>query len=572
MIRKNLRWMAALVLATNLAVFTPTGLRADQKNSKPAPDPQTTTPIKHVVVIYQENISFDHYFGTYPHAENNPGEIPFHAKGDTPRVNNLESAGLLTNNNNADGTGTLVNPFRIPPTVPVTCDNDHDYNDEQFAFHSGLMDRWLTPLTSLGESGSVSCADPVLGPNTAMGYYDGNTVQAMWNYAQHFAMSDNSFSTTFGPSSPGAINLISGNTFAATLFPTKANGKPASAGDQVAGVAANPSVTVGALIGDARPHLDDCVQTTAGLAGANQVTMSGKNVGDLLNTKGITWGWFHGGFAPTGTTTPGNLAICGQHHSGLAGDDALTQSSDGDYIPHHEPFQYYASTVNPHHTRPSDAGLIGTSSDGANHQYDITDFMTALDEGRLPTVSFLKAPAFEDGHPGYSDPIDEQFFVVNIVNQIMQSKFWKDTAIIIAYDDSDGWYDHQMSPIVNQSDSTGDDQLITSGISTGNCGTPQPVGASSTIQNGRCGYGPRQPLLVISPFAKQNYVDHRVTDQSSILRFIEDNFSLGRIGNGSTDAIAGRLNGMFDFDDSQRAQALILDPTTGVVIQHGGNH
>jgi phospholipase C len=83
------------------------------------------------------------------------------------------------------------------------------------------------------------------------------------------------------------------------------------------------------LISDDRPHLDDCVYTSPGLANANQVTMSGKNMGDLLNAKGITWGWFRSG--PSGLrTTP----------HGLAGDDAVTQSSNGDYIPHHEPFQY----------------------------------------------------------------------------------------------------------------------------------------------------------------------------------------------------------------------------------------
>src|SRR4030081_1244964 len=94
----------------------------------------TKTPIKHVVVIFQENVSFDHYFGTYPHAANLAGEVPFVAKDDTPRANTLEAAGLLTNNPN------IVNPFRIPPTVPVTCDEDHNYNDEQAAFHGGLMD------------------------------------------------------------------------------------------------------------------------------------------------------------------------------------------------------------------------------------------------------------------------------------------------------------------------------------------------------------------------------------------------------------------------------------------------
>jgi phospholipase C len=122
-----------------------------------------------------------------------------------------------------------------------------------------------------------------------------------------------------------------------------------------------------------------------------------------------------------------------------------------------------------------------------------------------------------------------------------------------------------MGPIVNQSSVT-DDQLL----GAGNCGTPKPVDANGTIQNGRCGYGPRLPLLVISPFARQNYVDHRVTDQSSVLRFIEDNWNLGRIGNGSTDAIAGTLNGMFDFDTDQHGRRLILDPATGQVLDAGG--
>jgi phospholipase C len=375
-------------------------------------------------------------------------------------------------------------------------------------------------------------------------------------------MSDNFFGTTFGPSTPGALNLIAGNTFPATLAPLRANGSKSNPAGQIAGGLADSTVTVAAVVGDPRPHLDECVQTTKGLAGSNQITLSGKNVGDLLNAKGITWGWFQGGFAPTGVDAHG-LAVCGQHHSGLAGDDAMTQSSNGDYIPHHEPFQYYPQTVNPHHVRPSNPLLIGTSSDGANHQYDLSDFFTALNEGRLPAVTYLKAGAYQDGHAGYSDPIDEQIFVVGTINAIMQSPDWRETAIFITYDDSDGWYDHQMGPIVNQSNVPLDDQLLGSG----NCGSPKASDVSGGTQNGRCGYGPRFPLLVISPWAKQNYVDHRTADLSSTLRFIEDNWNLGRIGNGSVDAIAGTLNGLFDFDgDGPHTHQLILDPTTGTVV------
>jgi phospholipase C len=111
-----------------------------------------------------------------------------------------------------------------------------------------------------------------------------------------------------------------------------------------------------------------------------------------------------------------------------------------------------------------------------------------------------------------------------------------------------------IGPIVNQSDSP-DDALT----DTGACGT-----AKAGAYLDRCGYGPRQPLLVISPFARQNFVDHGVTDQSSVLLFIEDNWDLGRIGDRSTDAIAGSLGPMFDFSkDNGGGRRLFLDPATG---------
>jgi len=525
---------AMAVVAATAMTFLPVNpaFANDRENSS------TKTPIKHVVVIFQENVSFDHYFGTYPHAFNLPGETPFQAREDTPEANALLSSGLLTNNPNK------VNPFRIPPSVPVTCDEDHNYNDEQAAADGGLMDKFVEKL---------SCNDAKLGPASTMGYYDGNTVTAMWNYAQHFAMSDNSWGTTFGPSTPGALNLIAGNTFPGTLAPLRPNGKPATASGNIAGAA-----TTGAVIGDPRPLLDDCVASNPKFQNVNQITMSGKNVGDLLNTKGVTWGWFQGGFAPTGVGAQGR-AVCGQHHAGLAGDDAVVNAED--YIPHHEPFMYYPQTTNQHHVRPSDPSLIGTSTDGANHQYDLTDFFTALSQNRLPAISYLKASAYQDGHAGYSDPIDEQIFVVNTINALMRSPEWNETAVIIAWDDSDGWYDHQMGTIVTQSN-VSDDQLL----GPGNCGSPKANDVSAGTQNGRCGFGPRLPLLVVSPWTKQNFINHMITDQSSILRFIEDNWDLGRIGSGSTDAIASTLNNMFAFSGGPKAGKLILDPATGTVV------
>ena len=133
---------------------------------------------------------------------------------------------------------------------------------------------------------------------------------------------------------------------------------------------------------------------------------------------------------------------------------------------------------------------------------------------------------------------------------------------MIAYDDSDGFYDHVYSGVHNPSNTSaaatppGPQDFLTG---TGLCGTGTPLAG----QNGRCGYGPRLPLLVVSPWAKQGFVDHTLTDQSSITKFVEDNWSVPQIA-GSTDAIAGSLNSMFDFGGRHPDNgALFIDPATG---------
>ncbi len=306
------------------------------------------------------------------------------------------------------------------------------------------------------------------------------------------------------------------------------------------------------LISDADPVGDVCSTTTGAV-----LSMSGTNVGDLLNAAGVSWGFFEGGFDLTLKNANGTTGCSRSTTS------AVTMTNKADYIPHHQPFQYYASTANLKHTRPSSASTVGTNGDPANHQYDIHDFYDAINAGNFPAVSYLKAPGYQDGHAGYSDPLDEQTFVVDVINFLQKQKDWASTAVIIAYDDSDGWYDHQMGPIVNQSATTMD-ALTGPGL----CGTGTGALAGVTIEHaqGRCGYGPRLPLLVISPYAKQNYVDHVVTDQTSILRFVEDNWLSGQRITGSFDNIAGRLNTMFDFRNPDTTP-YILDSSTGLVMK-----
>jgi phospholipase C len=502
-LKRFLKIGPALVLGLVLISSLSTAAAAGSVTSGHISGPATSTPIKHLVVIFQENVSFDHYFGSYPYATNPAGEPSFHAAKNTPTVNGLSTA-LLQNNPNA------ANPTRLDRSQALTCDQDHGYTAEQQAFDHGLMDKFVESTSGSG------CTNKGI----VMDYYDGNTTTALWNYAQNYAMSDNSFDTEFGPSSPGAIDLVSGQTHGA-------------------GPAGAYSVFNGTLTGDADPAYDDCSSTTPG----DTASLTGKNVGDLLNAKNITWGWFEGGFRPSATTN--GVATCGTAHTNIGG------AVVNDYIPHHEPFQYYQSTANPHHLPPTSVQNIG-KTDQANHQYDLSDFWSSVDAGNMPAVSYLKAPAYQDGHAGYSDPLDEQTFLVNTINRLQKTPDWKSTAVVISYDDSDGWYDHVIGPIVNQSNDAAD---ALTGV--GQCGT-----AKTGSYEDRCGYGPRLPLLVISPYAKKNFVDHSTTDQTSILRFVEDNWNLGRIGDQSFDALAGSLNNMFSFSDGDDGK-LFLNPSSG---------
>ena len=596
-----------------------------------AATPPATTPIQHVVVIFQENVSFDHYFGTYPVAANTDGQT-FTAKPGTPAVDGLtpatdpslppalrHTADLTSTNPNSSLPVRLssnVDPLSTNPgsqAGQLTCDQDHNYADEQKAFDNGAMDRFVQTVgtaTGKNPSGQPCTA------NQVMDYYDGNAVTGLWNYAQNFAMSDNSFGTTFGPSAPGAINLVAGDTGNVDMAHTANSPSIATAGSPNADLTADGNGGY-SLTSDAQPYYDDCSTRDA-------VALSGTNVGDELNAAGLSWGWFQGGFRPTtpfatasaavspgqatSTFTPdefsgsfagkvvptgaSNQALCDAVHpvgvavggtGGTAGSG--TPGSYGykdDYIAHHEPFDYYASTANPHHlTVPATGGQdtlaglqeIGTDTqtytaghpnfDTPNHQYDTSDFdqlVAAIAQGQLPdsalpAVSFLKAPGYQDGHAGYSDPADEQAFVTQKINALEQTPDWAHTAVIVSYDDSDGWYDHVYSGVTNPSTSVAD-QLT----GTGACGTGTPLAG----EQGRCGYGPRLPLLVISPYAKTNFVDHTLTDQSSITKFIQDNWSLPPIA-GSTATVAGSLGNLFDFTSPTAGTdpVLYLDPVTG---------
>jgi phospholipase C len=609
----------------------------------PAGEPSTTTPIKHVVVIYQENVSFDHYFGTYPNATNGDGQHFKAAKG-TPAVDGLPPAtseslppsmrhsdNLLFSNPNAAQPQRLdSNATGLPGDAggQLTCDQDHNYSDEQQAFDGGAMDHFVQ---SVGQANGTSPFGTACSAAQVMDYYDGNTVTGLWNYAQGYAMSDNSYGTTFGPSSPGAISLVSGDT--GEVDTAHEANSPSIATPTAPNADLTPNGLGGyALTSDAQPYWDDCSTRDA-------VAMKGTNIGDLLNAKGLSWGWFQGGFRPnasyqealaasgaggqpTSTFTPdqfktyyaaaehrpahsSNQANCSTVHPvGVALGGTGQWGYKDDYIAHHEPFQYYASTANPHHlTIPTNGSgqdtLAGLQSIGhdtqsyaggvpqfntPNHQYDTSDFsqlIEAINRGELPAsalpnVSFLKAPGYQDGHAAYSDPTDEQAFVASTINALMRSPDWKSTAVIVNYDDSDGWYDHAYSGVTNPSLSAADNLTNTSFTvsstgTSGQCGPNPQASPPLGGEQGRCGFGPRLPLLLVSPYAKKNAVDHNLSNQASTINFLEYNWGLPGIP-GSADQAQATVNagegvpfdlaGMFDFAGKRNGK-LFLNPATG---------
>ena len=507
------RDVVALLMLLLAWTLTPSLLRAAQ----PA------TPIQHLVVIFDENISFDHYFATYPNAQPNlDGSVYFgQPKNGTPLVNGLTPT-LLTNNPNLLTGGG--NPFRLDRSQAATCNNMNNYTLEQEALDSGLLDKFI--VTSRTTSCGAGYFLPPAGQFLSMGYYDGNTVTALWNYAQNFAMSDNFFDTEFGGTVVGHLNLLSGQTHGVVVK---------------AGTATSDLLANGSVIGNLQPYYDDCA-----VGQTPNIVMTGKNVGDLMNAAGVSWAWFYGDFAPVSVS--GGIPTCSSI-----------------YNSHYAPFNYYQSTSNPHHIPPASLAAIGTDTCTnqmcANHTYDLSYFYQALAAGNLPSVTFLKFSAGNTGHPKDSTPLLEQTSIVTAINAIGKSPFWQNTAIVITYDDSGGWYDHVAGPIVNQSADPLNDAIKGSPGTTGSCGT-----LAAGAYNDRCGFGVRLPFLAISPYARPNYVDHSLNDLTSILRFVEGKWGLGTIGDPqSFDVLAsGTIMGMFDFTLNNRA--LILDPSTGQVV------
>ncbi|HET6484885.1 MAG TPA: alkaline phosphatase family protein [Spirochaetia bacterium] len=199
-------------------------------------------------------------------------------------------------------------------------------------------------------------------------------------------------------------------------------------------------------------------------------------IGDRLSDKGVSWAWHSGGW-----------------------NDALAGRPDPLFQFHHQPFIFFAKYAD------------GTEAKRVDLK-DEKDFLSAVAEGSLPGVSFVKPLGPDNEHPGYASLFRGQEHVADLVSRIRVSSLWNDSIIIITCDENGGRWDHVSPPVVD-----------------------------------RWGPGTRVPTIVISPFARRATIDHTQYDTTSILKLIETRWDLQPLGSRSRDAAAGNLLNALSF-------------------------
>jgi phospholipase C len=417
--------------------------------------------INHIVVIYQENWSFDSLYGSFPGANGlakDASTVPQVDKNGQP----YSALPPIVNTNLKPPapdprfpTNLPVQPFDASKYVPDDMDTGdlvHRFYQEQYQIDGGKMDKYV----AYSDAASL-----------AMSYYDATNLPE-GKLAQQYVMDDNFFHAAFGGSFLNHFWLVCActpsflNAPASMVAKVDANGVMTSDGAVTPdGYDVNTTFSVNA------PH-----PATAAAASLvpNQTLPT---IGDRLNDRNISWAWYSGGW---------NNALAGN-------PDPLFQF-------HHQPFAYFANYAD------------GTQLK-KDHLKDEQDFVSAAQAGTLPAVSFIKPIGADNEHPGYADLLTGQNHVASLVQAVQQSPNWKDTMVVITYDENGGRWDHVAPP-----------------------------------KTDKWGPGTRVPTIVISPLARRGFVDHTQYDTTSILATIEQRWSLSPME--SRDAHATPLDNALD--------------------------
>ncbi len=418
--------------------------------------------INHLIVVYQENWSFDSLYGKFP------GANGFANAGAAIRQVDKNGQPYAALPQPIDTTKSPVGPDpRFPANTPVapfdaaqyvkpedrTGDLVHRYYQEQYQIDGGKMDKFVAWSDAAG---------------LVLSYYDATNMPE-GKLAQQYVLADNFFHAAFGGSFLNHFWLVCACTPVWASAPDAVKAQMDATGMMVKdgqvtpdGYAINTSYTVN------QPHP---VEMDPARLVPNQTA---PNIGDRLDEKGISWAWYAGGW-----------------------NDAVSGHPDPLFQFHHHPLAYFARYAD---------GTAGR----AQHLKDEQDYWAALRDGKLPAVAFVKPLGPDNEHPGYTNLMRGQQHVLELVAAVMNSPYWKDTAIIITYDEHGGRWDHVAPPKVD-----------------------------------RWGPGARVPAIIVSPFAKRRYVDHTQYDTTAILKLIETRWGLKPLG--SRDAGAGDLRNAFNF-------------------------
>jgi phospholipase C len=491
--------------------------------------------VKYVFVLFQENRSFDFYFGTFPGAEG-----LYSGSG--------VKAGLTQPIVNTDGSVGTISPFLIPQsttahqqTVPYypqdtdSVDHSHSGIDNSMDVVNGVSQNDRYALNEEGfttKNGQIVTIDGVPVANAkhpslqsqqygdlVMSHIDCDTAPVMWQYADRFALFDNFHQTVIGPSTPNAIAMIAGQSGVTqwALHPAEGANNTGSSVVQESGgepVLGDPGPFAGSDfdqspvkppygLDDESPATPALNQTYASLplsfAGKqiNKIVQADENPAlDLTDVQAdvstissrnpfVNWAWYQEGYGPEPT-------------------DSKTSPTGTNYIVHHNGPQYF--------------GYVGDNTTELQNLHALAPFFADISSGAIkPGVTYVRGgygnndgllpadpnPAVQaaypgnDDHPGYSDLAISNALVADAVNAIANSPYWAESAIIITYDETDGLYDHV--PVAIRSN--------------------DPFGAPLSA-------GPRIPAIVISPYATVHTITSTYTEHSSVIKFIDELFGL----------------------------------------------
>jgi phospholipase C len=469
--------------------------------------------IDHVVVIYQENRSFDHYFGTYQPPSgatvdgllDRDGKIDarFYGLQKTPAGSPYSYLPVPYQIPGFAGARLENRPFRLSSYIPagsnVPWDPLHHFFRMFAQIDQGKMDYFVAlalpgPHVFFDKPESLSPAQMMFAESTpsaaVLGFYARDDLPDYYRLADEYVLYDHFFQAMSGGSTGNALYLVAARS---AVFSKVPKGK---IGSLIPPVFDRPYDKDGILINDL-PPINGPTETFMGsidLAPPPE-EQTYPTIADRLEAASLSWAWYNEGW-----TTVKDWALKTAFGSG---DGSVVVDTPEGYLPHHNPFQYL-----PTWSKNVQAGRMRDSA----------DFLEDVRNGKLPAVSFLKPTGSSDEHPANSAPRWGERWVMSLLRALGESKLWEKSAVIITYDEGGGFWDHVAPP---RPDAYG-------------CGT-------------------RVPALLISPWARRGFVDHRVADTTSVLALIESRFGLAPLQ--ARDAAAYNLLDGFDFTQKPRAPA-----------------